>query len=277
MTKNNLLFYLGQFSRMGDLAGGTSAVLGVCGQFDVIVAKRQTTLNESLVMRSVVAGWRLSNPSSKFFAYTSLGATLDLAAWQAEVEENVTEFGSALSGIFIDNFGFDSALSTRANQNAAVNFCHQKNLAVFVRAKNIIDVFDTITDPVKPVIGRNPDLKDIVMLSDFYQINSSDHAPAAEPQASVIGRLQLSLQARTDRSVAPNANLNLEFAGLIGAGLLGEIDLRNVWVPAANASQQFKVEYLGVAPADESALSNKFFIRNVANQFVHTLPTNYQS
>jgi hypothetical protein len=272
VNKNNLLFYLGQFSRMGDVAGGISAVLGVCDQFDVIVARRQLAPEESKAMRSVIAGWRISNPASKFFAYTSLGASLDLAAWVAEVEANMAEFGTALTGIFIDNFGFDSALSTRTNQNAAVEFCHDRGLAVFVRAKNVIDVFDTISSPITPAIGRLPTIKDAVLLTDFYQINSSDHAPASEPQASVIGRLQFSLQARTDRSAWPNTNLNLEFGAIIGAGLLSEIDLRNVWVPAANATQQYKVEYLGVVPSDESASTNKFFIRNIANQFVYAPP-----
>jgi hypothetical protein len=190
----------------------------------------------------------------------------------AEVEANMAEFGTALTGIFIDNFGFDSALSTRTNQNAAVEFCHDRGLAVFVRAKNVIDVFDTISSPITPAIGRLPTIKDAVLLTDFYQINSSDHAPASEPQASVIGRLQFSLQARTDRSAWPNTNLNLEFGAIIGAGLLSEIDLRNVWVPAANATQQYKVEYLGVVPSDESASTNKFFIRNIANQFVYAPP-----
>lgn len=267
MQKNNLLFYMGKFSLLGDLAGDLSAVLGVCDQFDLIVGKLPTLSADVQFLQSVVSGYSISNPTGKFFGWTSLGTSLDLPAWEATVDAWQAALGTALAGIFIDDFGFDQVLCTRTNQNSAVGYCHGKNLSVFVRAANVVDVFDNVSTPTQSLVGRTVLQTDYVMLNDYYQLNQSTATPTPETPASVVGRLQYSQQIRTDVTVTPNIPLALKFAALIGAGLQTDVPLRNVWLPAANALQTFGVEYLGVAPFDESATSNKFFIRNTANLY----------
>lgn len=272
MQKNNLLFYMGNFSMLGDLAGNAPAILGVCDQFDLIVAKLPSGPVDLAFLKSIIAGWKISNPNAKFFGWTSLGTSLDLASWELAVDAWETEFGEALDGIFIDHFGFEQFLCSRPNQNAAVDYCHGKSLSAFVRCTNVVDAFDEVTNTTQATLGRTPTITDYVMLADYYQLNQNSVVPAAEPRSSVIGRLQFSKQVRTDVSVTPNVPLALKFAALLGAGLQNTLDLRNVWTPAANALGLYGVEYLGVVPYDESDPSAKFFIRNEANFFAYNPP-----
>lgn len=269
MVKNNLLFFLGNFSAMGDLAGNAAAVLGVCDQFDLIVGKLPVIAADLRFLKSTIAGYCISKPAGQFFGWTSLGTSLDVLSWEAAVDAWQAAFGTALAGIFIDDFGFENVLCTRANQNAAVAYCHGKGLATFVRATNVVDTFDLVSSPVPSLLGRLPAITDYVLLSNFHQLNQNSVTPAAETPASVVGRLQFTQHVRTDVSVVPNIPLALRFAVLVGAGLQNEVDLRNVWLPSANAAEAYGVEYLGVAPFDESAVSNKFFIRNAANYYTY--------
>ena len=86
MVKNNLLFFLGNFSAMGDLAGNAAAVLGVCDQFDLIVGKLPVIAADLRFLKSTIAGYRISKPTGQFFGWTSLGTSLDVLSWEAAVD-----------------------------------------------------------------------------------------------------------------------------------------------------------------------------------------------
>jgi hypothetical protein len=271
-SKNNLLIFRGPLSTLGGLAT-PGAVMGALAQFDVVVAALPLAAGSEMnFLKSMAAAYRVDNPIGKFFGYTSLGTSLDLPAWEAQVDAWKAAIGSALAGVFIDDFGFEHPLCSRDNQNAAVAYAHANGLAVFVRASNMVDVFDRVSDATDFVIGRDTTLTDIVAIPDFYQRNEDAVQPTAEGPEGVIGRMKFSQGVRTDAQATPPVKLNLEFAAIVGAGQQTEVSFKNVWQLAANAAAGHGVEYLALVPFGEGTDAPIYFLRNQANTFVFGEP-----
>ncbi len=91
----------------------------------------------------------LANPAmahTVVYGYIDLGVTTqDLSI--AQIEARVDEWkATGAKGIFFDDFGYDFD-TTRARQNAAVNYAHSKGLTVAVNAFVPADAFGTAIDP----------------------------------------------------------------------------------------------------------------------------------
>ena len=100
---------------------------------------------------------------TRFFGYVDIGVnTRNLP--MSDIQAQITSWHSmGLDGVHLDNFGYDFG-TTRARQNAAVDFSHALGLTVVANAFRPEDAFGDVADPVHNPTGAAPRLG----ASDFY-------------------------------------------------------------------------------------------------------------
>ena len=100
---------------------------------------------------------------TRFYGYVDLGVhTQNLP--MSEIQASITRWHEmGLDGVHFDNFGYDYG-TTRARQNAAVDFAHSLGLPVIVNAFRPNDAFAAVVDPVHNPSGTATRLGP----SDFY-------------------------------------------------------------------------------------------------------------
>ena len=100
---------------------------------------------------------------TRFFGYVDIGVSTQNLP-MSEIQAQITRWHSmGLDGVHLDNFGYDFGTS-RARQNAAVDFCHGLGLEVVVNAFRPEDAFGAAADPAHNPTGEVARLRP----SDFY-------------------------------------------------------------------------------------------------------------
>ena len=104
---------------------------------------------------------------TRFYGYVDIGvSTRNLPL--SEIQAQISRWRSmGVDGVHLDNFGYDFGTS-RARQNAAVDYCHALGLAVVANAFWPDDAFGSVADPVYNPGGAAPRLG----VSDLYLYES---------------------------------------------------------------------------------------------------------
>jgi hypothetical protein len=286
--RNNFIAYYGvpvtTIGGVNDVVGAAS----ILGRYDTIIVKPHTVAGDLANLNEVIRAVKTINLDTKVFGYTNLGAAADVLTWQAQVDQWLTDVpgDGQLDGVYIDEFGFEFALSTRANQNTAVQYVYDK-LSAYATANSLLapttqwQVIVNAQDPLNalakydgmadPVIGTGKGM-DYVLLDGFYFTNANVAAPPSEVNEHMYGRLEYT----QNRCAAPppvTANYKTTWPAdtlgtlvevCAGAGTtIAAVDYAKI----LNLCQVYDVDGLSVAPYDHGVTSNLYFYKATADVF----------
>jgi hypothetical protein len=140
---------------------------------------------ENQKARSIIAALARQRPAPKVFGYICLGDSQRLS--ESEIQRRVhlwKEMG--VSGIFLDEAGYDWKIVDRERQNAAVAFIHSLGLSAFLNAFYPKDLFSR-----ENLLGKNPehaaprlDGRDLFLLESF-QVKNGAYEDVSEWQQRV--------------------------------------------------------------------------------------------
>jgi hypothetical protein len=167
LAPKNLLIYYGYPS----LINGSTAIAGAAAQLgrydDVVLGDRLELTSHPDHQNTVAILANAQMAHTTVFGYIDLGVTtqdLSLATIKARIDDWQA---TGAKGIFLDDFGYDFG-TTRARQNAAVDYAHSKGLPVVANAFVPADAFGNQVDPVHNPSGTATNLG----ASDFYLYES---------------------------------------------------------------------------------------------------------
>jgi hypothetical protein len=232
-------------------------------KFLVVKAVTSTELDAAL---EILNALKTVNPGCAVYAMTSLADSADYTTWLTAATLAKTNFGTLLTGLFIDKFSIGSTAGTRVNQNLAVTFCHSNNLQAFVAGGNILSILEPYAGLADPVIGRSPSIKDYVLLDNFFLVNGVGD-PVPEALGARAGRLDYVNAARIDRLASTPAPLNIGFAAQVGAGTSPSVDATR-YKEALKLANDHAIEMFAVAPNDHGATTHRYFLNNQSNTLV---------
>ena len=153
--------------------------------------------------RQIIAEVRKRRPETRFFGYVCLGEipgrqTLDSALTTSELEERIRLWKQlAITGIFLDEAGYDYKAVTRKRQNFAVQTAHDLGLSAFMNAYFLDHLFRLENDLAFATGGdKNPerlaprlDRRDLFLLESF-QVKHGVYEKAEEWQARLKQALE---------------------------------------------------------------------------------------
>jgi hypothetical protein len=300
LADNNVLFYYGPLLALGGQNDPTVAA-AVMSRFDFVVIQIPTG-TDIPVVQSILQAYQVMNPRGKAFGYTDLGGT-SLAAWQAQVDAwtavaQVTNTSATtgtgtttpviatppvVTGIYIDNFGFDNAPTvTRDVQNQVINYLHTGSLtgaapaagttvvtyAAMVSPTVIFDAFDLIGTQPAAVFGTSAVIRDYLVLDNFFFNNTNTLGTlTSETVEHRTGRLRYAKDVVATRILGNTGAYNVGFLALMGAGNNPAV-LEADWVTAIGLANTNRLEGFGVAPHDKGLTTNRYFEKFTANQFL---------
>lgn len=240
-------------------ASNTQAALGIVSKYSYLIVKPHTS-GELTKLIEIVEAAKRQDTNFKVYGYTSLGDQSLYSDWTADVDQWVTDLGVLLDGIYIDNFGFDQALATRANQNAAVAYVHGLTVPrpVIVSATNSLEILENYPSMAASTIGASSTIKDGILLKEFYFTAALTDPPTEENKKSVQGRIKYLKAARASKNL-----MGFVSASSGTATTVPQADYSNI----LNLVNKNFIEGLAVSTPDYSATATTFFFRNKANQF----------
>jgi hypothetical protein len=183
-----LAIYYGYPSLVNGAAGDVEKALKAFSAYDVVVfgdgvefadQRPERTppgvgAEENRKARSIIAGLANQHPAAKVYGYVCLGDSQKLS--EQEIERRVQiwkEMG--VSGIFLDETGYDWKIIDRKRQNAAVGYIHSLGLSAFLNAYYPRDLFSR-----ENLLGKNPDHaaplldgRDLFLLESFQVKNGA--------------------------------------------------------------------------------------------------------
>lgn len=140
---------------------------------------------ENQKARSIIAALARQHPTPRVFGYICLGDSQRLS--ESEIQRRVLlwkEMG--VSGIFLDEAGYDWKIVDRKRQNAVVAYIHSHGLSAFLNAFYPRDLFSQ-----ENLLGKNPDHtapvldgRDLFLLESF-QIKNGTYEDVSEWQKRV--------------------------------------------------------------------------------------------
>jgi hypothetical protein len=141
--------------------------------------------DENQKARRIIAELASRRPTVRFFGYVCLGDSQRLS--EVEIQHRVRlwkEMG--VSGIFLDEAGYDWKIVDRKRQNAAVAYIHSLGLSAFLNAYYPRDLFSQ-----ENLSGKNPehtppllDARDLFLLESF-QVKNGNYEEVSEWQQRV--------------------------------------------------------------------------------------------
>ena len=140
----------------------------------------------------IMTAARRHNPGTRFYGYVCLGEIPSakgesVALTPAELEDRIRWWkGMGVTGIFLDEAGYDYAAITRQRQNLAVGFIHELGLSAFMNAYFVDDLFSLENNPpYAHGSDKNPqhlppllDHRDLFLLESF-QVKNGDYEGVA--------------------------------------------------------------------------------------------------
>jgi hypothetical protein len=191
-----LAIYYGYPSLVNEAAGDIEKAASAFGVFDVIVlgdgvefadhrADRQPNgvgAEEHEKARQIIASIRSHSPARRVYGYICLGDSQRLG--QPEIERRADLWKAmGVSGIFLDEAGYDWKIVDRKRQNAAIAYIHSLGLSAFLNAFYPRDLFSA-----ENLSGKNPDRaaslmdqRDLFLLESF-QVENGSYEEAGEWQ-----------------------------------------------------------------------------------------------
>jgi hypothetical protein len=135
--------------------------------------------------RSIIAALAHQRPAAKVFGYICLGDSQKLSEQEIQRRAQLwKEMG--VSGIFLDEAGYDWKIIDRKRQNAAVGYIHSLGLSAFLNAYYPRDLFSR-----ENLVGKNPDHapplldgRDLFLLESF-QVKNGAYEEVSEWQERV--------------------------------------------------------------------------------------------
>lgn len=195
-TPARLAIYYGYPSAVNRSAGDVSRAASVFSQYDAVVlgdgiefldqrpGRRPEGVGaeEHQKAADIIAAVARRSPATQFFGYICLGDSQSLS--EPELKARVLLWKQmGVSGIFLDEAGYDWKIVTRERQNAAVDAIHKAGLIAFPNAYYPEDLFSP-----EDLRGKNhrhlPSLlgrRDVFLLESF-QVKSGAYADVAEWQ-----------------------------------------------------------------------------------------------
>jgi hypothetical protein len=202
-----LAIYYGYPSLVNGSSGNIEQAAKVFGGYEVVVLgdgiefpDRQPGRHpegdpaEHQKSEQIISMTRLQSPRTHFYGYICLGDIGASHLSHEEIELRIRLWkGMGVSGIFLDEAGYDWPVVDRERQNRVVRYIHEQNLSVFANAFYPEDLFSS-----ENLRGKNPgrlpsllDQRDILLLESF-QIKAGDYEDVSEWQQ----RLKPALDAR---------------------------------------------------------------------------------
>ncbi len=214
----HLAIYYGYPSLVNGSRGDVDKAANVFSEYDVVVlgdglefADKQTGRypegdpEEHRKVLQIIAAVRKRNPQTRFYGYVCLGEIpwpkgQQTALSPKQLEERIQLWKQlGVSGIFLDEAGYDYPVVTRERQNLAVRMIHDLGLSAFMNAYFVEHLFSLEDKPAnangsgKNAKGLAPllDQRDLFLLESFAVKNG-----AYEDQGAGQARLNQALAYR---------------------------------------------------------------------------------
>jgi hypothetical protein len=218
VTPSRLAIYYGYPSLVNGSQGNPERAAGVFSAYDVVVlgdglefADKQSGRypegdpQEHQKVLQIIAAARKRNPAIRFYGYVCLGEIpwpkgQQTALSPKQLEERIQLWKQmGVSGIFLDEAGFDYPVVTRERQNLAVRMIHDRGLSAFMNAYFIDHLFSVENKPANANgPEKNPkhlvpllDRRDLFLLESFQIKNGAYETPDA-----ALARLNQALACR---------------------------------------------------------------------------------
>lgn len=151
----------------------------------------------------IMAAVRDLSPGTRFYGYVCLGEIATpkgekISLTPGELKERARQWqGMGVTGIFLDEAGYDFAVITRKRQNMAVGIIHELGLSAFLNAYFPEHLFSTEDKlPHENGAGKNPerlppllDRRDLFLLESF-QVRNGNYESASVWQARLKEALE---------------------------------------------------------------------------------------
>lgn len=183
-----LAIYYGYPSVVNGATGDVEKAARVFSTYDVVVfgdgvefadqrpdrAPTGVGADENQKVRSIIAALAQRRPAPRVFGYICLGDSQRLS--ESEIQRRVHLWKDmGVSGIFLDEAGYDWKIINRKRQNAAVGYVHSLGLSAFLNAFYPKDLFSR-----ENLLGKNPDHaaplldgRDLFLLESFQVKNGA--------------------------------------------------------------------------------------------------------
>jgi hypothetical protein len=198
-TPQRLAIYYGYPSVVNGAAGDVRKAANAFGAFDVVVlgdgvefadqrSDRQPNgvgADEHAKALQIIAALESRTPAVKTYGYICLGDSQRLT--DSEIRRRIDLWKAmGVSGIFLDEAGYDWKIVDRKRQNAAIAHIHSVGLSAFLNAFYPRDLFS-----LENVSGKNPggvvpllDRRDLFLLESF-QVENGGYEEVGEWQLRV--------------------------------------------------------------------------------------------
>lgn len=203
-----LAIYYGYPSLVNSSRGDVEKAAGVFANYDVVVLGDGLEFPDKQPGRypegdpqehqktlQIIAAVRKRSPSTRFYGYVCLGEIpwpkgQQTALSTKQLEERIQLWKQlGVSGIFLDEAGYDFAVVTRERQNQAVRMIHELGLSAFMNAYFIEHLFSLDNQlPYANGLEKNPgrlapllDQRDLFLLESF-QVKNGIYESAAAAQ-----------------------------------------------------------------------------------------------
>jgi hypothetical protein len=213
-----LAIYYGYPSLVNGSQGDVDKAAAVFGSYDVVVLGDGLEFGDHVIGRypagdplehqrtlEIITSVRKRNPATSFYGYVCLGEIpwpegQRTALSSEELKERMHLWKQmGVSGIFLDEAGYDFAAINRKRQNLAVGMAHELGLSAFMNAYFLEDLFSLRNDfPHAAGSQKNPeglpsllDRRDLFLLESFEVKNGTYVSSPA-----VHGRLSQALEYR---------------------------------------------------------------------------------
>jgi hypothetical protein len=201
-----LAIYYGYPSLVNGAQGNVEKAAGIFSAYDVVVlgdglefADKQSGRypegdpQEHQNVLQIIAAVRKRNPGVRFYGYICLGEIpwpkgQQTALSPKQMEERMQLWKqTGVSGIFLDEAGYDYPVVTRERQNLAVRMIHDMGLSAFMNAYFLDHLFGVESKPVNANgPEKNPDHlaplldhRDLFLLESFQIKNGAYETPDA--------------------------------------------------------------------------------------------------
>jgi hypothetical protein len=203
-----LAIYYGYPSLVNGSRGDVEQAAGVFSGYDVVVLGDGLEFTDKQPGRypegdseehqkvlKIIAAVQKQSPRTRFYGYVCLGEIpwpkgQQTALSAKQLEERIQLWKQmGVSGIFLDEAGYDYAVVTRERQNLAVRMIHERGLSAFMNAYFLEHLFSLENTPsYANGSGKNPqrlapllDHRDLFLLESFQVKNGTyESAEAAE-------------------------------------------------------------------------------------------------
>ncbi len=194
-----LAIYYGYPSVVNGAAGDVEKAAKAFSSYDVVVfgdgvefadqlpdrAPTGVGADENQKARSIISVLAQRHPAPRIFGYICLGDSQRLS--EQDIQRRVHLWKDmGVSGIFLDEAGYDWKIIDRKRQNAAVGYIHSLGLSAFMNAFYPRDLFSQ-----ENLLGKNPDHvaplldgRDLFLLESF-QVKNGAYEEVSEWQQRV--------------------------------------------------------------------------------------------